>query len=135
MATFQRQSLKERGHFSNLPSLFPITKITIDSKGIAIERRFLGQVYLTWSSITVEVLKRKSYKGYGGTAIAKFTQKVCSIYANGKRYTFDVSGNFPDFSHEDTKEIMTELSRYCGIKEISQMKRNWKDWWTNYDQF
>jgi hypothetical protein len=135
MTTFQRQSIKKRGHFSNLPTLFPVLTMTIDSKSISIKRRFLGQVDYPWSSINVEVLKRKYYKGYGGDAFAKFTQSICSIYANGKRYSFDISYNFPDFNHKDTKDIMEKLSHYCEVKEISQIQRTWKDWWTKFDRF
>jgi hypothetical protein len=135
MMTFQRQSIKERGHFSNLPTMFPVLRMTIDSKGISIKRRFLAQVYYKWSSINVEVIKRKSFKGYGGFAGANFIQNICSIYANGKRYSFDISADFPDFNHKDTKNIMEEISRNCKINEISRLQRNWKDWWTKFDHF
>jgi len=77
--------------------------------------------------------ERESFKSYGGYSSAKFIQKVCSIEAEGKKYSFDVSGDFPDF--ESSTELLSEIEMYREIIREPVRRRSIKSWWTRFDWY
>jgi len=135
MATYTRQTAKQRGHFSNLPMLLPVVRLSITTEGLRIKRRFVAEIFIPWEKAKVAICKRKSFKSYGAYSGAAFNQKICTIYDGVNRYAFDVSSQFSDFGETDTKSIISEISNHIEISETTQGKPDWKDWWFNFEPY
>jgi hypothetical protein len=54
-------------------------------------------------------------------------QRLCVIEAEGKRYVFDVSENFPDFANPDS--LLDEIGRHAKVVEHPLRRKRWFDWW------
>jgi len=128
----RRLSFRERGHFTNYPTLRPVRELQF----LPQEMRILQcgrSVSVPYGSLAII---RESYiaKGYGRAAYAWLKRTLVSVVApNGKRYTFDLSGQFPDFKEsvailevfktkfnvEIQKETLKQVKRRNLISSIS----------------
>lgn len=111
---FCRMSIKERGHFSNFFTLFPIKEIQIYNDHLVLIKGSKKYSY-SWKDINARIVKSTAYKGYGSDSFAKFVQKLVVMKSADKTFKFDVSDQFPDFKHNDI--LLDELKKNLDLKE------------------
>jgi len=116
---YLRQTLGERGHFSNYFSLFPVKEIQVDDKGVMIKRRSKCNRY-QWSEIKeVRLIYRKKYKPYGAGTGGYIKQRLCVVVAPDFQYKFDLSGQFPDF--KDSVSLLKIFSEKVKVVEMHHL--------------
>lgn len=125
--TWKRLSIRERGHFSNYPTLFPVVAIIVGPEFIEIRRRWRKPIRWSWSSVRVAVHERQAHKSYGAYSGGKHLQRLCVIEGDGERRVFDISENFPDFLSPDA--LLAEIKKYTQIEEHPPVRKRWTDWW------
>jgi hypothetical protein len=112
---FRRMGIRERGHFSNYPTLWPVKEIVITNDGIAL-RKGAKNFKFKWQDISSAViLKRRKEKAYGKGATTEFLQKLFELRVAGMTFRFDVSSNFPDFKYPDL--LVAELRKHLKLEE------------------
>jgi len=120
--TFNRLSLQERGHFSNLPTLFPIEKIIVNERGMMIKRRFLQEAHVEWAEIvSVSLIKEKGYKSYGKGAHARCTFLTLQIITPNGEFKIDVSRQFPDF--RNGRQLIDIINNNKKIERIERINK------------
>jgi hypothetical protein len=111
---FRRMSIKERGHFSNYFTFFPLEEIQIYNERLVLKKGSKEYSY-PWKDIEARIAKKTAYKGYGRGSFAKFVQRLLIINTPNKTFKFDVSSQFPDFKHNDV--LLDELKKRLDLKE------------------
>jgi len=110
---FRRMSIRERGHFSNYFTLFPIREIEIHTDCLRLQRGSKSFSY-PWRDVSARIESKVSYKAYGRSS-AKFTQRLLVFTVRDKLFKCDVSNQFPDFKHSDL--LLEELTKHIDIVE------------------
>ncbi|MDP2393018.1 MAG: hypothetical protein Q8Q45_16655 [Methylococcaceae bacterium] len=113
---FRRMSIRERGHFSNIFTLWPVKEIKISDANFSITQG--GKIYqFDWNQVSsARIVIRDRYKSYGTGTAAKFTQKTFILIVENKEFKFDVSTNFPDFKNND--QLLNLLMKHLQIEII-----------------
>jgi hypothetical protein len=111
---FRRMSIKERGHFSNDFTLFPLEEIKIYNDRLVLKKRS-KEYSFSWKDVEARIIRRAASKGYGRGSFAKFVQRLLVLKTPDKTFKFDVSGQFPDFRHNDI--LLDELKKRLDLKE------------------
>jgi hypothetical protein len=117
---FSRMSIKERGHFSNFFTFFPLKEIQIYNDRLVLKKCSREYSY-PWNDINARIVEKTAYKGYGRGSFAKFVQRLLVIKATDKTFKFDVSGQFPDFKHNDI--LLDELKKHLDLKKGQEKKK------------
>ena len=94
--SFQRLSLRERGHFSNYFTLNPVLRLTFKDGALGVLRRS-GYSEYPYASLHAEILKTYSAKGYGKSAYAYIPQTLVTLSSSKFICRFDLSVQFSDF--------------------------------------
>lgn len=117
---FRRMSLKERGHMSNYPTIWPIKEIVISDDGITLVRK--GRKYrYQWNEIGGAYTIREE----GMTRFARIIKTVMVLVTPDQKFTFDISANFPDF--QNSRILVSELQKHLTIKQ-GALKKNETSW-------
>jgi len=124
---WRRLTVRERGHFSNYPTLCPVVELRIKPTYMEIRRRWAKPARCSWNSVRVTIDKKEAHKSYGTYSSGKYLQRLCVIEADGKRYTFDVSEDFPDFANPEA--LLAEIGKYTEVIESPMLRKRWFDWW------
>ena len=112
--TFARLTFWKRGHFSNLPNLLPVRKITFTDRQLIVQKGFSTYQYpYADVSASVRTLKSK-YKSYGAGTGGRYTQRIMELRTKDKVFQFDVSSSFPDF--ERSLALEKEIEARIGIE-------------------
>ncbi len=113
-ATFNRTTFRERGHFSNHPTLNPVLRLVFDSSSVTVVRRF-GTSTHPYSTLSAKIFNTHAYKAYGGGAGSFIPQTLVTIHGKGTSFSFDLSTQFPDF--KNGKEIIGLIEQFMPITE------------------
>lgn len=123
-AIFNRTTFRERGHFSNHFTLNPVLRLVYDSSSMTVVRRF-GISTLPYNTLSVRILKTYTYKPYGGGAGSYIPQTLVTLHGNDNSFSFDLSGQFPDF--KKGREIIALIEQYMPVTEetitLKEVKR------------
>ncbi len=116
---FTRLSLRERGHFSNLPAFRPVRSLEFGDSALTIMR---GKRSFSVPYDQARVVIKETYgaKGYGRAhAWIKLTQ-VSVLEMSGRAHRFDLSGNFPNF--KERQDILSLLRTRCRVQSLVESK-------------
>ena len=113
-AIFNRTTFRERGHFSNHFTLNPVLRLVFDSSSLTVIRRG-GTSKLPYSTLSAKFIKTHVFKPYGGGAGSYIPQTLVTIQGKNTSYSFDLSGQFPDF--KNSKEIIALIEQYMPVTE------------------
>jgi len=117
---FKRMSMRERGHFSNLFSFWPVKEIDLSDEYISITRGCKKYTF-KWQDVRyAKIIVKDAHKSYGTGTAAKFTQKTFVIQTQERSFQFDVSSSFPDF--KNSNQLLAELSKRLDVHEIDLRK-------------
>lgn len=117
---FKRMSMRERGHFSNLFSFWPVKEIDLSDEYISITRGRKKYTYRWQDVCYAKVVIKDAYKSYGTGTAAKFTQKTFVLQTQERSFQFDVSSNFPDF--KNSSQLLAELLKRLDVQEVDLRK-------------
>ncbi len=117
---FRRMSIRERGHFSNIFTLWPVKEIEISDANLSISQG--RKIYkFDWNQVSsARIVIKDKYKSYGTGTAAKFTQKTFILIVANKEFKFDVSTNFPDFKNND--QLLNLLMKHLQVEIIDTRK-------------
>jgi len=119
--TFQRQSLLQRGHFTNHPTFFPVLRLQFGPSDLEVKTP-LRRERISYSSLSAEVRERHIFKSYGRGAGGYIKQTLVSLRGPRRTYRFDLSGNFPDF--KERTEILDLLrTRVATVESNESLSR------------
>ncbi len=111
---YLRKTFSERGHFTNLPTLFPIKRLEICDNYLQIDRG--GKTFiLDWQdfiSATLYIIK-KSAKSCGQYASTNYTRQTLILKTCDNKFKIDVSLQFSDFNN--SKEIISRIGEHIQI--------------------
>jgi hypothetical protein len=122
--TFMRLTFRQRGHFSNYSTLFPVQELTFAPLELLVTKRGrrIAVPYIQSRACIKETYVAKPY----GRVSTWIKQTLISIVApDGKRYRFDLSAQFADFPE---RNVILELIKGSFTTEVeketlSQVKR------------
>jgi len=123
MEVFRRQTLKQRGHFSNYFTLRPIKEL-----GFAEEylRVFVGKrrIEIPYNQLGARIIERHRYKPYGAGIGGNVKQTLIKITSKDRAFRFDLSAQFPDF--KDRKKILALIKSNISTSTSSEDKKAFK---------
>jgi hypothetical protein len=118
---FERQSLIRRGHFSNYFTCNPVQRLVFREDELEITRRW-GSTRCRHSDVKAEIFQTYMWKAYGAYSGSYIKQTLVTLRCAGRRFVFDLSGNFADF--KERNEILHLISENM---EIINKKRSLAD--------
>ncbi len=115
MKTYVRQTLKERGHFSNYFTFLPVNKLSFGDDILIVQ---LGKknYQFSYEELKAEIQTGYTHKAYGSGTGARIKQTLVHIFAPDSTFTFDLSGQFPDFKKR--KEIHSLVLERIKTKKV-----------------
>lgn len=125
MKIFNRLPIKERGHFSNYFTLFPVQRIEFNKSVIRITCRGKVNKYRI-NELKAEIHKKYCAKAYGAAAHVFIKQNLITLTSSRHSYTFDLSKQFPDFEEPNIILKFIEKNINCTYKRTSlkEIKKN-----------
>ena len=123
-AAFDRQTLRQRGHFSNYPALNPVLRLEFGPSALRITRRF-GASSHAYRDLAAKVLETYTFKSYGKGGGAYIKQTLVTLSTTSGPCSFDLSGQFPDFNqrNEILKLISEKIPVTKASRSLAQVKR------------
>lgn len=114
---FRRLAMRERGNTSNLPVLFPITKILTGEQGICFQKVHKIFCY-SWNEIeSTRFIDVPKFTGVF-PLLVKIKSRTCVMRAGGRKFTFDLSSRYPDY--ENGKILESILLRQLPVATVKK---------------
>ena len=109
--TFKRLTLKERGHFSNYFTIYPVLEMAFAASNLTIRTLWRTSTF-RYGELHFAVELSRHFKAYGAGTGGYLTRTLVRIIGPSSAYTFDLSSQFPDFKPQD--EVMSMLEHHLG---------------------
>ena len=123
MEVFRRQTLKQRGHFSNCFTLRPIKELGFAQEHLRV---VVGKqrIEIPYNHLSAQIIERRRYKPYGTGSGGSIKQTLVEITSKDRAFRFDLSAQFPDF--KDRKKILALIKGNIGTSTSSEDKKAFK---------